>query len=129
MDPRKRLGARIRKQRKMLGLTQEGLAVAAELTKVSIVRIESGDVWPDFKNLQAISSAIGLSIDDLLDPTRAPMSAKTQLFQIVATLNEFQAQALLTPAKQAAATSIGNGPLQNETLEHDEAKAGSDKSR
>lgn len=124
MDPRRRLGARIQKQRKLLGWTQDGLAVKADLTKVSIVRIESGDVWPDFKNLEAISAALSLAIEDLLDSGREPISAKTQLFEIVAALDELKAQALLTHAKHIAATTLSNAPFRNEALKDDKGKLG-----
>lgn len=46
----------IRKYRKLLGLTQEQLAISSGLSLMSIRRYESGDRHPNAKALQAICS-------------------------------------------------------------------------
>ncbi len=60
------LGERIRHYRESAGLTQETLARAADIGRVTLVRLEKGEQTPRFKTLEAISKALGIRVPDLL---------------------------------------------------------------
>ena len=63
------LGKRIRRFRESAGLTQEALARAADIGRVTLVRLENGEQSPRFKTLQAIAYALGRQTGELLvDP-------------------------------------------------------------
>ena len=66
MRGRQALGERIRRFRKSAGLTQEALARAASIGRVTLVRIEHGEQSPRFKTLTAIAQALGKHVQDLL---------------------------------------------------------------
>lgn len=61
-----KLGARIAKLRKQKGLTQEKLSEMAKLDYSYLNLIESGKRNPTIKKLAKISSALGVSLKDLL---------------------------------------------------------------
>ena len=63
---RKTLGERIRHFRETAGLTQEALAHAADIGRVTLVRLEKGSQTPRFKTLTAIAQALGRPVQDLL---------------------------------------------------------------
>ena len=50
-------------------LPQEQVASASALTDEALGRIEIGDEMPDYSTLLALSSALGLTLGDLLAPT------------------------------------------------------------
>jgi len=52
--------------RTKLKLTQDGLAKAVGVTRQAVSRWENGTAEPDLRNLQAVSSLIGLSLDRFL---------------------------------------------------------------
>lgn len=56
----------IRQKRKKLGITQVALAEVVGVSQCMISRIENGDLSPGFKMAIAITSALGLTINDLL---------------------------------------------------------------
>lgn len=60
------IGARIRSLRKAAGLTQEKLAAAAGVGRVTTARIESGEQSPRYKTLLALAAALGVESSDLL---------------------------------------------------------------
>ena len=60
------LGERIRHYRESAGLTQEALARAADIGRVTLVRLEKGEQTPRFKTLEAISKALGIPVPELL---------------------------------------------------------------
>ncbi len=60
------LGERIRQFRESAGLTQEELARAANIGRVTMIGLEKGDQSPRFKTLNAIASALGIRARDLL---------------------------------------------------------------
>ncbi len=60
------LGERIRQFRESAGLTQEEPARAANIGRVTMIRLEKGDQSPRFKTLNAIASALGIQARDLL---------------------------------------------------------------
>ena len=63
---RQTIGERIRHFRKSAGLTQEALASAADIGRVTLVRLEGGDQTPRFNTLEAIAEALGVSVAELL---------------------------------------------------------------
>ena len=63
---RRRVGERVRKLRESAGLTQEALARAAHIGRVTLVRLENGEQSPRFKTLKAVSAALGMDAPDLL---------------------------------------------------------------
>ena len=66
MRGRHTLGERIRHYRDSAGLTQEALARAADIGRVTLVRLEKGEQTPRFKTLEAIPGALGLRVPELL---------------------------------------------------------------
>ena len=69
MRGRQTLGERIRQFRESAGLTQEALARAANIGRVTLVRLERGEQTPRFKTLDAIAKALKIRVPELLvDP-------------------------------------------------------------
>ena len=66
MRGRKTLGERIRTCRESAGLSQEALATAADIGRVTLVRLEKGSQAPRFKTLTAIARALGRPVQALL---------------------------------------------------------------
>ena len=66
MRGRQTLGERIRHYRESAGLTQEALARAADIGRVTLVRLEKGEQTPRFKTLEAISKALGIRVPEIL---------------------------------------------------------------
>lgn len=66
MRGRRTLGRRIRRLRKSAGLSQDALARAAGIGRVTLVRLEKGDQSPRFKTLDAIASALEIPVSELL---------------------------------------------------------------
>ena len=63
---RQTVGERIRRYRESAGLTQEALARAADIGRVTLVRLENGEQSPRFKTLKAVADALGMDAPDLL---------------------------------------------------------------
>ncbi len=71
MQGRQTLGARIKDLRESAGMTQEALARAAHIGRVTLVRVEKGEQSPRFRTLDAIASALGRRVSELLvEPER-----------------------------------------------------------
>ncbi len=66
MHGKQTLGERIRQFRESAGLTQEALARAAGIGRVTLVRLENGEQTPRFKTLNAIAEALGIRVPELL---------------------------------------------------------------
>lgn len=66
MQGRQTLGERIRRFREAAGLTQEALAHAANIGRVTLIRLERGEQTPRFKTLAAIAEALGKGAQELL---------------------------------------------------------------
>ena len=66
MRGRRTLGERLRALRASAGLTQEELARAADVGRVTLVRLENGEQTPRVKTLAAIAEALGKRVSDLL---------------------------------------------------------------
>ena len=63
---RQTIGERIRRYRESAGLTQLALAGAADIGRVTLVRLEKGEQSPRFKTLKAVAGALGMEASDLL---------------------------------------------------------------
>ena len=63
---RQSIGERVRRYRESAGLTQKALARAAEIGRVTLVRLENGEQSPRFKTLKAVADALGMEATDLL---------------------------------------------------------------
>ena len=66
MRGRHTLGQRVRRLRNTAGLSQNALARAAGIGRVTLVRLEKGEQTPRFKTLEAIARALGVGVSDLL---------------------------------------------------------------
>lgn len=62
---RSRLGGRVRQLRESAGMTQEELARAARIGRITLVRIENGDRSPRYGTLMALAKALGRAPADL----------------------------------------------------------------
>ena len=63
---RQTIGERVRRYRESAGLTQEALARAAAIGRVTLVRLEKGEQSPRFKTLNSVAGALGMEASDLL---------------------------------------------------------------
>ena len=61
------IGQRITALRKAAGLTQEELAISAQLQRTHIGRIEAGRYAVTLETVQAIAQALGMTVD-IIDP-------------------------------------------------------------
>ena len=59
-DELRRLGERVREQRRVRGLTQEALAEALDLSVAYVSLIERGGRNPPYTTVEAIARALGL---------------------------------------------------------------------
>lgn len=66
MRGRHTLGQRIRRLRKSAGLSQDALARAAGIGRVTLARLEKGEQSPRYKTLGAIAKALEVGISELL---------------------------------------------------------------
>lgn len=64
------LGNRIRNRREELGLTQPELADKAKTSQPYISRLEKGKIRPSMQMLLNLSSALNMSIDEMLKDER-----------------------------------------------------------
>lgn len=96
--------------------TQAAIAEAADIPLRSYQHAESG-IIPQGPNRTAITKALGVSteLELFMDPElRAKPSIRAQLFELIAGLNESQAEALLPAFEQAlTALSENNVHLQS----------------
>ncbi len=63
---RQSIGARIRQFRESAKLTQEALAQAAEIGRVTLVRIESGEQSPRYETLVSLAQALGRPMEEVV---------------------------------------------------------------
>ncbi len=66
MRGRHTLGRRIQRLRISAGLTQDALAGAAGIRRVTMVRLEKGEHTPRHKTLEEIARALGVDVSELL---------------------------------------------------------------
>jgi len=71
MDIRKVVARNIRRYRVAQGLSQEALAVDAEIDRTHVSRIESGNENPTLLVLDRISRVLGVTICDFLEAPNA----------------------------------------------------------
>ena len=60
------IGDRIRKYREAKNWTQDDLAIAADMNRVTIAKYELGKIEPRSKSLTRLANALGISTDVLL---------------------------------------------------------------
>ena len=60
------LGQRVRRLRNSAGLSQDALARAAGIGRVTLVRLEKGEQTPRYKTLEAVARALGVGVLDLV---------------------------------------------------------------
>jgi len=63
---RQSIGSRIRELRESAGMTQDHLARAAGIGRVTLVRIERGEQSPRYETLTGLASALGIPVSGLL---------------------------------------------------------------
>ncbi|MBI2916750.1 MAG: helix-turn-helix transcriptional regulator [Chloroflexi bacterium] len=63
---RQAIGARIRQLRESAGLTQEALARAASIGRVTLVRLENGEQSPRYETIASLARALERPIQELL---------------------------------------------------------------
>ena len=57
----------IKKIRLQAGMSQEALALASGVSRISIIRYEAGERFPDLETAARIAKALGCKVDDLID--------------------------------------------------------------
>lgn len=72
------LGLRIRQKREQLGLSQEKLAAAAELSSMTIFRLENGLTKTELSTLVRVANVLDISLDELLC---ASLTCNTAVYQ------------------------------------------------
>lgn len=60
------IGGRLRQERAAAGLSQEGLARLADVTAMTVSRIERGIHWPSRATLEALAQALQIPVTRLL---------------------------------------------------------------
>ena len=61
-----KIGEKVRKARKLVGITQEALSVKTHLHLSSVNRIENGKINPTFSTLNKIARVLGVNPRDLI---------------------------------------------------------------
>ena len=69
---RQTLGSRVRGFRETAGLTQNALAQAAGIARITLVRLENGRHTPKLATLRAIAAVLDRPVEDLLIGPNAP---------------------------------------------------------
>lgn len=64
-EPGGATGERIRAARKEAGLTQQGLAAAVEVSRQTIIAMETGDYAPSVFLAVKVARALGATVEDL----------------------------------------------------------------
>lgn len=66
LDKETTLGQKIKQLRKEKGLTQEQLAIQANISYTTLTKMENGAIKnPSFENVAAIAKVLEVSLDDL----------------------------------------------------------------
>jgi len=61
------VGQNVKRLREAKGLTQQQIAVAADLAVPTVSRIERGATRPDLATLEALAGPLGVTVVDLLE--------------------------------------------------------------
>ena len=86
-DFNKQIGARIRKQRELLGLTREGLCEFVNISPQFLSEIERGVKGPSAETLYKLCCGLGLSADTAL-MGKDKLSDVSKIIDTLATLDE-----------------------------------------
>lgn len=81
------IGSRIRKYRKLRGLTQKELAEKVEISKSFMSFIESEKNKPSLENLNKIAKVLNVSVDVLVGNAREPVDPIIDLMETANFLN------------------------------------------
>ena len=81
------IGSRIRKYRKLRGLTQKELAEKVEISKSFMSFIESEKNKPSLENLNKIAKVLNVSVDVLVGNAREPVDPVIDLMETANFLN------------------------------------------
>jgi transcriptional regulator with XRE-family HTH domain len=71
-----RLGSRLREEREKRGVTVRGLARDVGVSASMVSQIETGKVQPSVSTLYAITTALGIAVEDLFTPSAAAPSPR-----------------------------------------------------
>ena len=74
------LGEKVRKERKLAGLTQEQLAERCHVSTKHIANIEKGSMNPSYEILLAIARVLPVSLDALITPGMGKTNPKANQF-------------------------------------------------
>ena len=80
----KEIGRRIRFFRRKRGITQEQLAFEVDTSAAYLSNIERAIKKPSLQKLIQISEVLGISIDDLVSPSRKPRDFDTESLERIA---------------------------------------------
>lgn len=72
------LGLRVRRKREELGLSQEKLAAAADISQVTLIRLERAQTKAELATLVRVTNALHSSLDELLC---ASLNCSTAFYQ------------------------------------------------
>lgn len=73
------VGTRVRARREELGLSQERLAEAAGVHRVTIVNVEAGESRPNVDTLVRLAAALNTTVGALLGETEAVATTGTEV--------------------------------------------------
>ena len=59
--------SKIAQERKARGMTQEQLAQISGVHRVTIARIESGEISPNLRTLERLAEAMGVTVGELIE--------------------------------------------------------------
>jgi transcriptional regulator with XRE-family HTH domain len=76
------LGRRIARRRDELGMTRKELADAVGISYPYLAQIETGYRLPSAKHQVALSSILGISLDEMFDTEHSPLSASAVSFSL-----------------------------------------------
>jgi transcriptional regulator with XRE-family HTH domain len=76
-----RLGSRLREERERRGVTVRGLAREVGVSASMVSQIETGKVQPSVSTLYAITTTLGITVEELFSPAEggAPRTAREEL--------------------------------------------------
>lgn len=87
------MGYRIAKRRTELGMSQEGLAELAGMSRVSVVRIENGEQTPRSNTAERLCKVLGMTMNDLYRTySELPLTLDIQLQSLKNGLEKISAQ-------------------------------------
>ncbi len=103
-----KISENIKKYRKSMGMTQEGLAEAFGVTVGAVSKWESGSTVPDILTMMEIADFFDISVDTLLGYSISSKGVKDIVKEIDASLSAGQYDEALLKAEKALARYPGN---------------------